>query len=758
MLRARSGATLTLAATEDVPGHRPLRGAVIDVRPDARDAPDPIVWWRPVWIDRQQRTHPVIAREVRESPCADGSPGAVVRGAAHAVEFETRVCFTGPDRYTLTTRVDDLPSGVRLADEINPGTAAVLVANATERWQGEVATPWMTLSEGDVAVTLEAAGPAPVARRQWVHIASETFPSPVLWIHDRSEFVRHVRVQRGDTLDALAAVSLPRGSSPQVIDLVGPERLPATVDLRLRDGSLLTTGELTTPRRRVVLPAPLVDHVIVRDARGVASGPLEVSAALHAVSVHTPPLVAATLALNVTDEDERALPVKVVVRREGPGAEASPRLAPGERGFTSGRALYLLDGRASVHLPPGSWRVLVSRGPAYTLHEESVTLEADARRSMRVTLRRVLPAGDWIAGDFHLHAAPSYDSRVTLDERLASLACNGVEVAAATDHNRVTDYREALARTGLASRLTVITGDEITSAGAGVWGHFNAFPLEPPPRDLAPEDAALAYYERSPGAMFRAARNAGARVVMVNHARMPPSIGYLDQTHFDARTGAADDVFSGDFNALEVFNGLWIETPARVREGLVDLVGLARRGVHPTALGNSDSHQLAREEAGYPRTYVRVRSGPRETLTARVLDALREGRTTVTSGPLVEITVNGAAPGETLRGLALRDGAPVRVHVRVSAPAWVPVERVEIWRNDVVAERVAVQGPARDGVRYEGDHEIPVLGDTVIFAWADATRPLPGVLALDRPLAMGFTGPVRVDFDGDGTVRVPPAP
>jgi hypothetical protein len=97
----------------------------------------------------------------------------------------------------------------------------------------------------------------------------------------------------------------------------------------------------------------------------------------------------------------------------------------------------------------------------------------------------------------------------------------------------------------------------------------------------------------------------------------------------------------------------------------------------------------------------------------------------------------------------------VRVHVRVTAPAWVPVERVELWVDDAVAQTIRVTSPATDGVRYEGDHELAITGDAMVLAWADATEPLRHVLPLARAVPIGFSGPVWVDANGDGAVRVP---
>ena len=144
---------------------------------------------------------------------------------------------------------------------------------------------------------------------------------------------------------------------------------------------------------------------------------------------------------------------------------------------------------------------------------------------------------------------------------------------------------------------------------------------------------------------------------------------------------------------------------------------------------------------------------PIETRAARAFEALLRGDTTVTSGPLVELTVDGQRPGATVKAR----GGHVRAHVRVSAAAWVPVDEVEVWRDDEVVAHFAVPGGAFDGVRFERDVDIAVKADAVVLAWAQASTPLPDVMPLANARAIGFTSLVRVDADGDGKVKVPPA-
>mgnify|MGYP000098906654 CR=1 FL=1 len=83
------------------------------------------------------------------------------------------------------------------------------------------------------------------------------------------------------------------------------------------------------------------------------------------------------------------------------------------------------------------------------------------------------------------------------------------------------------------------------------------------------------------------------------------------------------------------------------------------------------------EEAGWPRTWVKVGEGP-GALGDRVLAAVLRRETSVSAGPFVEMTVDGAPIGAVV---APKTKGKVKVRVKVQAPAWIPVEKVEIWRD-----------------------------------------------------------------------------
>src|SRR6185436_4085985 len=101
-------------------------------------------------------------------------------------------------------------------------------------------------------------------------------------------------------------------------------------------------------------------------------------------------------------------------------------------------------GRGTLEVPHGRYEVLVSHGPEWEVARESVDVEHRDAATLHAVLRHVVETPGWLACDFHLHAAPSDDSGVSLTDRVASLLTEGVELAVASDHDHVTSYERAL--------------------------------------------------------------------------------------------------------------------------------------------------------------------------------------------------------------------------------------------------------------------------------------------------------------------------
>src|SRR5262245_4440035 len=65
------GVAVAIAAHADVFGHRPLRGAVVDVGTRAGDAADPMLWWRAGILDGSG-PHALVAETVERVACQHG--------------------------------------------------------------------------------------------------------------------------------------------------------------------------------------------------------------------------------------------------------------------------------------------------------------------------------------------------------------------------------------------------------------------------------------------------------------------------------------------------------------------------------------------------------------------------------------------------------------------------------------------------------------------------------------------------------------
>jgi hypothetical protein len=431
----------------------------------------------------------------------------------------------------------------------------------------------------------------------------------------------------------------------------------------------------------------------------------------------------------------------------------------------------LPDDPREVTLAPGRYRVLATRGPEYDIHDTRLELAAGQRVALAIEApARALETPGWIAADFHVHSAESFDSAWPHARQLAAYAANGAEVMVATEHDRIFDPRPAIARLGLGDRLIGITGVEITSAFEGgdaphTIGHLNAYPMRRDP---------LAYRGGAPraeGRRLRAVladvgRGAGAPFVQLNHPRghlqhagedgayfthlavpgkpYDPTLG-LDAepnrvlVERDPATGLRDI----DYDGVELMNG-----PSLVRYQLTraDWLSLLLQGVVHVGLGNSDSHR-AGELPGIPHSYVALADDRIAHFDeAAFFAALRAGHVFASTGPFLDARLGEAGPGQRFTG------ASGVLRVRVDAAPWVPVERLRVLRDGQIAEQRAIaRGDTLElPFRFERDAFLVVE----VEGTPDATW---------SALAPGFTplavaNPIFVDADGDGTWTAPGLP
>ncbi len=440
-------------------------------------------------------------------------------------------------------------------------------------------------------------------------------------------------------------------------------------------------------------------------------------------------------------------PIPVRVRLLPLEGAPALELGPDYRASGARDTLIAPRGEADIAIPAGRYHLIVTHGPEWSLHEADVDVTETYSPRVDALLRHEVDPGEWIAADLHVHAEPSPDSEVSLEDRLASLQAEGIRFVAPTDHDLITDYQPVVSELGL--DMLTLPGIEITSADP-VLGHFNVYPI---PRDVTrPGNGAPSPLNVQPQLFFSALHALDPDLmIQVNHPRMEGGIGYFDAMSFDAETGAADPRFSADFDAMEVFNGFDLARPANVERVFRDWLWILARGQRVVATGSSDTHQLRYQLAGYPRTYIRVAeieaSDPRATVRA-----LKAGRAFVSSGPFVEASIAGAGPGETV---STKKGK-VSLKVSVRAPGWMPIERLQIFvgREIVIDRAIPKLNKAKrartPAPRLEQTFELALKEDAFVVVRVSSATAIGDFFGRQSVIPLAFTNPVFVDADGDG--------
>jgi hypothetical protein len=240
------------------------------------------------------------------------------------------------------------------------------------------------------------------------------------------------------------------------------------------------------------------------------------------------------------------------------------------------RVLFAPGGSAGTAIKPGHYKVYASRGIEYSLASQEIELVAGKTGRLELVLSHVMDTPGWASADFHVHSVNSVDSDMSLTDRVASFAVEGVDLVTSTDHNFVTDFEPTLEALDLKDWLHSTIGLELTTLEMG---HFNAFPVKVDPGPVT--HGSFRWFRRPPGELFAQLRGLGktatSTIVQVNHPRdsvlgyfnafnvgtytgapLPPSSAFvLDQSPLpDGGTSPYHPSnFSLDFDVIEVFNG-----------------------------------------------------------------------------------------------------------------------------------------------------------------------------------------------------------
>ena len=529
------------------------------------------------------------------------------------------------------------------------------------------------------------------------------------------------------TAHAIAAAPTERVDRPAGAGRLGPFTADVVNDrvLAVLDGSNTATDAFFAAGRST--PAPI---------------DVEVSASSDATAdfVFAP---ASAVRVTVTDSTGDPLPALLDLRWAGdgrPDTGVDADLADALELETGARHAWgwTHTGTMDLAAPPGTYSLVVGHSWRHSRETvaEVVVTEGETTE-VEVTLDEVVPRDGWLAMDSHLHASPSFDGALPMEDRLIGCATSGVDLPICTDHDALTRYDTLATALSLDSRLQVVHGLEVTTLGRG---HFNLFPLQPAPQ-TEPNGGVVRWWDIPADteqlfSWMRATGGADA-MVQVNHPRSPGMFGFAS---FDRTTGlpGAPDKWSWDFELMEVLNGGTTDFDA-LRSDWFAMLDLGHIRV-PT--GVSDSHYRY-IPCGLARTDVFLdASDPAAVSTSDLLAALDAGHVVIASATTLRAGIDDALPGDTVTG-----GAHT-LDLQVRAPAWVEPGTLHVRVNGVSVHEVALTEADGDGVWLDDTVDVAVDADAWVVVEVAGDTSLGDAWRNATPYAL--TNAFFIDVDGDG--------
>ena len=400
------------------------------------------------------------------------------------------------------------------------------------------------------------------------------------------------------------------------------------------------------------------------------------------------------------------------------------------------------NGKATVELAAGKYKVYATRGMEWGVAELNMEHAFASEVAATLSIEKELDTTGWLSADTHIHTLTfSGHGDALLDERVLTLAGEGLDIAIATDHNHHTDYTEAQHAAGVSEHYLSIVGNEVTTD----LGHMNAFPFtekgEHPNHKLQ---------EWAP--LVQDIRDKGAQVVILNHPRWPDrDKGPYGVYKLDPRTGRFADGTHIPVDAMEVFNSTTPHTPWP--EVMQDWFSLLNAGSRMRGVGSSDSHTVL-DPVGQGRTWLKsTTDDPNAADIDDLCNAFREGHSSMSIGLFGEVQVEGVGPGE----LAAPSDGSLKVEFRVAGATWATAEKAVVYLNGVEVASSVLPAPTQAShhdqtVRFE----IPA---PTTDAWlvCVATGPKPEGAwwySLFDDLVV-VTNPVWIDTDLDGVYQSP---
>lgn len=453
-----------------------------------------------------------------------------------------------------------------------------------------------------------------------------------------------------------------------------------------------------------------------------------------------------------TGTDKLPIPCRITILNSEGSLQECVAESEKQVAFRPG-TVYASNRPVRIFLPAGDYRVLIGRGFEYSLVERKVSAPEGSAQKLAVSIEREVDTEGWVACDTHVHTRThSGHGDSTVQERMVTLAGEGIELPVATDHNVFIDHRPFAKEAGVDRYFTPVIGNEVTTK----IGHFNIFPVKPgaklPDHKLTDWDAIADSIDQVDG----------VKAIILNHARdIHSNVRPFGPALFNDAVGENVKGWRFRANAMETANSSANQTD--IMQLFRDWMTMLNRGLNITPVGCSDSHDVLRHFVGQGRTYIRCDDrDPGNIDVEQAVNSFVQGRVMVSYGLLTSLQVNDRyGPGE----LARVGGDTVKVNIRVQGPHWTNASRVQLFANGVVIRETSM--PVNDDsapikkldwrtewIIPRPSHDVHLVaiatGPGITSPYWKTAWPYQPTSSDFEPTSIGCSGAVWLDVDGDG--------
>ena len=401
----------------------------------------------------------------------------------------------------------------------------------------------------------------------------------------------------------------------------------------------------------------------------------------------------------------------------------------------------------TIEVPAGEYTVEVSEGLEIAPLRRKVNVAEGRRETVELTLQprklELAPTKHWVASDLHVHMNYGGTYRNDLDDLVRLGEAEGLEVVNQLTVNKEQRYPDiqflAFQETGSradaryrAHDLRIVQGQEFHTS---YWGHRGIVGLKDHlllPGYAGYPDTAAASLSPMNADVYDLAHAEGALVGAVHpFDEVPdpyakPAERITDELPVDVALGKLDYMEIVGFSDHKSTAAVWYK--------------LLNLGFKLPAGGGTDATANyaapIRGQVGFDRVYVWTPGWPVSIDTWK--EALKQGRTFATNGPLIEFQLGGEMVGGELKFDAPQAAVPFTAKLR----SIVPVDHLELVCNGKVAETLKLDG-SRESADVSGTIPVARSGWCVLRAWSEKA-----VYPVMDNYAYATTSPVYLTIGG----------